>query len=46
MINKVDYVELGLACADLCNALHQGMSDRQVGQPAESVLKAIERLTG
>ena len=46
MVNKADYVELGLACADLCNAFHQGMGERQVGQPAESVLTAIDRLTG
>lgn len=45
MINKANYVELGLACADLCKVLHQGMGERQVGQSVQSVLEAIERLT-
>ena len=31
MINKFDYVELGLACADVCRALHQGMNGRRMG---------------
>ncbi|KAF9641876.1 hypothetical protein BDM02DRAFT_3125016 [Thelephora ganbajun] len=45
VINKVDYVELGLACADVCGALDRGMSGRQEDQIGRSVLEAIERLT-
>jgi len=45
MINKVDYVELGLACADVCRALDRGMKGRQVKELNRSVLEAIERLT-
>ncbi|KAF9650091.1 hypothetical protein BDM02DRAFT_3112699 [Thelephora ganbajun] len=45
MINKVDYVELGLACADVCRALDRGMNGRQVDQISQLVFEAIEQLT-
>ena len=45
MIDKTDYVELGLACADACEALNQGINDRRVDPLNPSVLKAIEQLT-
>ena len=45
MIDKTDYVELGLACADVCKVLNQGINGRRVDQLGPSVLKAIERLT-
>ena len=45
MVNKVDYVELGLACADVCNTLERGTNGRRVDQLSQPVLKAIEQLT-
>ena len=45
MIDKVDCVELGLACADVCSALGRGMKGRQVDELNQSVLEAIEELT-
>ena len=45
MINRVDYVDLGLSCADLCKALDRGINKRRVDQPSQSVLAAIEQLT-
>ena len=45
MISKTDYVELGLTCADVCEALNQGMDRRQADQLSQSVLEAIEKLT-
>ena len=43
MANKLDYVELGLACADVCSALDRGM--RQTNELSRSVYEAIEQLT-
>ena len=45
MIDKVDYVELGLTCADVCEALNRGMDRRRADQISQSVLGAIEELT-
>ena len=45
MVNKLDYVELGLACADVCRALDRGMSGRQMGELSQSVREAIGQLT-
>jgi hypothetical protein len=45
MISKADYVELGLACADVCEALNRGMNTRRADQLSQSVLEAIEKLT-
>ena len=45
MIDKVDYVELGLACAGVCEALDQGIGGRRVNQLSQSVLMAVEQLT-
>ena len=45
MIDKTDYVELGLACADACEALKQGINGRRVDQLDRSVLETIEKLT-
>ena len=30
MANKTDYVELGLACADVCKTLDRGMNGRKL----------------
>ena len=45
MANKVEYVELGLTCADVCEALSRGMNRKQAEQLGQSALGAIERLT-
>jgi len=45
MVNEVDYIELGLACADVCETLNQGMGIRRVDQLSKPALRAIERLT-
>jgi hypothetical protein len=45
MANKTDYVELGLACADVCKALDRGMKGRRVDELSGSVCEAIEQLT-
>lgn len=45
MINEVDFVELGLACADVCKALDRGINGKQVDQLSQPVLGAIEDLT-
>ena len=45
MANKVEYVELGLACADVCRALDRGMNGKKLGDLSESVRQAIAQLT-
>lgn len=45
MINEVDYVELGLVCASVCETLNRGMDRRQADRLTQPVLKAIEKLT-
>jgi hypothetical protein len=44
-VNKADYVELGLACAGVCNALERGMRGRRMNELSRSVLEAIGELT-
>jgi len=45
MANKVDYVKLGLTCADVCEALNRGMDKRRADQLSQPVLGAIDKLT-
>ena len=45
MANKTDYVELGLACADVCKALQRGMNGRGPEDLNQSVREAIAQLT-
>jgi len=45
MANKLDYVELGLACADVCRALDRGMNERRPDELSRSMYEAIEQLT-
>ena len=45
MINKTDYIELGLACADVCKALERGMSGKKLDDLSQSVCEAIVQLT-
>ena len=44
MANKIDYVELGIACADVCKALHRGMNERGLDDLNQSVREAINQL--
>ena len=44
MGNKTDYVELGLACADICEALKQGTNGRELEDLNQSVRDAIAQL--
>jgi len=45
MINDADYVDLGLACADVCRALDRVIHGRGVDELGQSVFEAIEQLT-
>ena len=44
-MNETDYVELGLACADICTALGRGMDGKQLDDLSQSVSDAIGHLT-
>lgn len=44
MVNKADYVELGLACADACRALDRGMNGKRLDNPNHSVYEAVAQL--
>ena len=45
MANRSDYVELGLACADVCKALDRGMNGKKLDDLNQSVCEAINQLT-
>ena len=45
MASEADYVELGLACADVCKTLNRRMGIGRRDQLGQSVLKAIEKLS-
>lgn len=45
MVNEEDYVDLGLACADVCRALDDGMNGGRVDELCQSVSEAIGQLT-
>ena len=45
MVNKTDYVELGLICADVCRALHRGVNEKRLNELSRSVREAIAQLT-
>ena len=45
MANESDYVELGLACANVCKALDRGMNGRKLDDLNQSVREAIALLT-
>ena len=44
MVNKQDYVELGLFCADICTALDRGMNGKEMEDLSRSVCDAINQL--
>ena len=45
MINQTDYVELGLACVEVCTALDRGLSGKRLNDLNDSVCGAINQLT-
>ena len=45
MVNKTDYVELGLACANVCKVLDRGMRGKKLDDLSQSVCEGIEDLT-
>ena len=45
MINEADYVNLGLACADVCTALGRGLKGKSLDDLNGSVVEAINQLT-
>ena len=45
MINQMDYVELGLACADVCTALDRELSGKRLNDLNNPVREAIKQLT-
>ena len=45
MANKTDYVEVGLACANVCRALDRGMNGKKLDDLSRSVCEAIAQLT-
>ena len=45
MANEVDYVELGLACADVCTALDRGLNGRPLKDLNSSAYEAVSQLT-
>ena len=44
MTNKTDYVDLGLACADVCGALDRGLGGKKLDDLSQSVREAIAQL--
>ena len=44
-MNQMDYVELGLACAEVCTALDRGLSGKRLNDLNNSVCEAIKQLT-
>jgi len=44
MANEVDYVELGLSCANICGALERGMNGKKLDYLSQSVRDAINQL--
>ena len=45
MIDEVDYVELGLFCAEICAALDRGLNGRPLKDLNNSVCEATTQLT-
>ena len=45
MANKSEYVELGLACADVCKALERGLNGKKLDDLDHSVRDAIDQFT-
>ena len=41
----MDYVELGLACGEVCAALDRGLKEKGLDDLSDSVCEAIKQLT-
>ena len=44
MVDKEDYVELGLTCVDVCTALDRRLNGKRLNDLDNSVREAIEQL--
>ena len=44
MINQMDYIELGLTCADVCAVLGRGLDGKRLKDLNKSVRQAIKQL--
>ena len=44
MLNELDYVAFGFACADVCTALDRGMNGKKMNNLDQSVCEAINQL--
>ena len=45
MVDEVDYVVLGLLCADICRALDLGTNGKKLDELSQSVCEAMSLLT-
>ena len=45
MVDKANCVQLGIACADVCQALVRGIDGRPADQLSQPSLRAIEQFT-
>jgi len=45
MANEQGYVDLGIFCGDVCQALGRGLNGRRTDELSRSVLAAIGQLT-
>ena len=45
LMNQTDYVDLGLACAEVCTALDRGLKGKGLDNLNDSVYEAIKQLT-
>ena len=45
MVNKQDYIKLGLFCAGICKTLERGIGEKKLDDLSESVRGAINELT-
>jgi len=45
MANELEYVKLGLDCADICKALDRGMNGKKLDDLSQTVCDAINKLT-
>ena len=45
MANDLDYINLGQACGEVCQALDRGLKGTRLDALSQSVLGAIEQLT-
>ena len=45
MATELDYVELGLFCANVCRTIYRGLNEKKVDELHQSVYNAINRLT-